>query len=156
MKQGQVRRRLCPGGEMMPVVWTREEHPEINPGEVHHKCPVCQRTWARNTMQDWSELPIPRHFVLMYDPPAVRQGFVPRRYRNAKIQFWNDERAAGNDVVVTLHYGFTFDEGSHSMVKGFKTITAAVEAVRAAVGCTCDDCKAFVAKQAQRGEGGGS
>lgn len=153
MKEGTVKRRLCPGSAMMPVVRTREDYPAINPGEVNHLCPVCQRVWGRNTMRDWSELAIPRHFVMMFDPPEVRQGHVPRRYRNPKIQFWNDEREAGNGLVVTLHHGFTFDEGSHLMVKQFDTIMAAVEAVRDAVGCTCADCAAMVAKQASRTRG---
>jgi len=56
-----MKKKKCKGSNKKDLVITRDEDPNINPGIVNHICPECGRRWARNTMQDWSHLPIPNH-----------------------------------------------------------------------------------------------
>ena len=59
-----------------------------------------------------------------------------------KVLFWDDERAIGNSLIVTLTYGWQFApanfEAEH--VRGFDTIIDANRAVKEAVPCNCDEC----------------
>lgn len=62
--------------------------------------------------------------------------------RKDKVMFWDDERADGNSLIVTLNYGWRFaagDVGEH--VRGFDTIIEANRAVKESVRCDCDECK---------------
>ena len=57
-------KKKCAGSGQKPILVTRDEISDINPGNVLHYCPDCGRSWARNTLNDgWPDLPIPRHFV---------------------------------------------------------------------------------------------
>lgn len=60
-----------------------------------------------------------------------------------QIEFFDDERDAGNGVIVTLQYGFSFEPGSHEGVRGFDTRTAALRrsALKRIFVCECDLCK---------------
>lgn len=61
--------------------------------------------------------------------------------KHAKIEFWDDERAIGNSLIVTLNRGWRFDDvGEH--VCGFDTKREAMRAVRAAERCDCAYCSA--------------
>lgn len=50
------------------------------------------------------------------------------KYINKYIQYFDDERKIGNGVIVTLHYGWSFEAKEHSGVKGFDTVSKAIEA----------------------------
>lgn len=141
--------RKCPGTDRSPEIKTRDDDPTINPGEVIHVCPVCGRKWARNTLQDWSHLPTPRHMVKVIVEPAKRVRDVPARYENPRIEFWDDERMIGNSIVVTLKWGFTFIEGQHAGVMGFDTATEAREAILGSFHCYCEDCVAKIGEAVQ-------
>ena len=61
------------------------------------------------------------------------------RQRHKWIEYWDDERAEGNSLIVTLVRGRRFEEnGEH--VRGFDTATDAMRAVRASMRCQCHDC----------------
>ena len=63
--------------------------------------------------------------------------------RHARIQFWDDERAEGNSLIVTLKDGWRFEEpGEH--VRGFDTVNEAMRAVRHSTACDCPQCKPSV------------
>ena len=61
---------------------------------------------------------------------------------NKRIEFWDDERDADNGIIVTLHYGWSFENGEHSGVRGFDTLTEAREAtkIKNLNRCHCDEC----------------
>lgn len=131
-------KRLCLGAGRLPTVVGRDEDPRINPGDVIHRCPVCSRTWGRNSIKDWSDLPIPRHMVVI--DPRPRDGAPPARYYHPRIQFWDDERSSGSGILVTLFYGFTFEGGQHCGVKGFDSGAEAYQAVKDSDFCYCSEC----------------
>lgn len=58
------------------------------------------------------------------------------------IEHWDDERRTGNGVIVTLHYGYSFEPSSHEGVRGFDTVREArTETRRSAVyRCKCAEC----------------
>jgi hypothetical protein len=61
-------KKKCAGSGQKPILTTREDGADMNPGNIMHSCPVCDRSWdrswARNTLNDgWPNLPIPKHFV---------------------------------------------------------------------------------------------
>jgi hypothetical protein len=59
--------------------------------------------------------------------------------KHSKIEHWDDERAMGNSLIVTLVRGWRFeDRGEH--VRGFDTKSEAMASVRAAQRCSCDEC----------------
>lgn len=64
------------------------------------------------------------------------------------IEHFDDERAAGNGVIVTLQYGYSFEPNCHEGVRGFDTIREARQESRASevYRCRCDDCSAANAK----------
>jgi hypothetical protein len=60
--------------------------------------------------------------------------------KHAKIKYWDDERDIDNGLIVTLKPGWRFESvGEH--VRGFDTKREAMEEVRAAKPCTCNQCK---------------
>lgn len=60
----------------------------------------------------------------------------------AWVEHWDDERAEGNGVIVTLRYGYSFLRDEHLGVKGFDTVTEAKRGVRAGdvFRCSCNEC----------------
>jgi hypothetical protein len=65
------------------------------------------------------------------------------------IEHWDDERAAGNGIIVTLNWGFSFDETSHEGVQGFDTVTEARRATRKKwiFPCGCTLCRQNLTNQ---------
>lgn len=63
------------------------------------------------------------------------------------VEHFDDERAAGNSVIVTLHYGWSFEPHAHEGVRGFDTIREALAASskREIYQCRCDECVAALA-----------
>ena len=64
--------------------------------------------------------------------------------KSKKVLHWDDERALGNSLIVTLARGWAFslnDSANAEHVEGFDTVRAANAAVRAAKPCACFDCK---------------
>jgi hypothetical protein len=57
-----------------------------------------------------------------------------------RVEFWDDERGIGNSLIVTLHYGFSFDLNDHEGVKGFDTIKEAKEGIKNSRICKCKEC----------------
>ena len=58
------------------------------------------------------------------------------------IEFFDDERSVGNGVIVTLHYGWSFEGSCHEGVRGFDTLSEARrESARNRVfPCRCAEC----------------
>lgn len=58
------------------------------------------------------------------------------------IESWDDERAIGNSLIVTLAYGYSFDPNSHEGVRGFDTVKEArhATALRRIHKCRCEEC----------------
>jgi|TARA_R110000822_G_scaffold46268_3_gene123266 hypothetical protein len=63
---------------------------------------------------------------------------------NKRIEDWSDERAIGNGIIVTLHYGFSFEYMNHEAVRGFDTLEDAREdtKIKWTYTCNCAECKA--------------
>ena len=59
--------------------------------------------------------------------------------RSAKVEHWDDERDAGNGIIVTLNWGWGFDRQEH--VRGFDTVMEAKQGVRGAIRCDCAECQ---------------
>ncbi len=59
------------------------------------------------------------------------------------VQFWDDERGDGNGIIVTLHYGWSFEHSQHTGVMGFDTLREARDAIKLknVERCTCKECK---------------
>lgn len=62
--------------------------------------------------------------------------YIPKR-----VEFWDDERHLGHGYIVTLLYGWSFEHNYHEGVRGFDTQREALEAIRDANPCECDECK---------------
>jgi hypothetical protein len=63
--------------------------------------------------------------------------------------FWDDERSLGNSLIVTLAGGWAFNGAGGpdpEHVKGFDRVADAMTAVRRAAACTCERCRAAIAK----------
>ena len=60
---------------------------------------------------------------------------------NKRIEFWDDERNEGNGIIVTLHYGWSFEHANHEGVRGFDTIREANAAVKDSYKCECAECE---------------
>ena len=67
---------------------------------------------------------------------------LPQRFA-CRIQHWDDERAIGNSLIVTLVDGWKFssDPIANAHVEGFDTVDDARRAVRSALPCSCDTCR---------------
>ena len=62
--------------------------------------------------------------------------------KHSKIEYWDDERDIGNGIIVTLHYGWSFEYNSHEGVVGFDTVKEAEHAVRKQTyQCNCKECE---------------
>lgn len=59
------------------------------------------------------------------------------------IQHWDDERSIGNGIIVTLRFGFSFENKRHLGVKGFDSIRDAILGTRIKhiYVCDCLQCK---------------
>lgn len=64
-----------------------------------------------------------------------------------RIEHWDDERSIENGIIVTLHWGWSFENGYHAGVKGFDTIKDAMFDVRCAYECVCGECREMIALQ---------
>lgn len=72
-------------------------------------------------------------------PMARRPKYMDR------VEFWDlDEPGA---IIVTLHYGWSFEPHCHEGVKGFDTAREAKIDIRAASRCYCDECRREIAKR---------
>jgi hypothetical protein len=60
---------------------------------------------------------------------------------NKRIEFWDDERSSDNGIIVTLHYGWSFEYKNHDGVKGFDTVKEANQAVKDSYKCECSQCQ---------------
>jgi hypothetical protein len=61
-----------------------------------------------------------------------------QKYAN-KIMEWDDERWAGNSLIITLEYGWCFDEkGLHCF--GVDTVAAAKKDLATVMPCDCERC----------------
>ena len=67
--------------------------------------------------------------------------YIPEKYR-ARIGHWDDERALGHSLIVSLKKGWRWpvEEGSH--VCGFDTVDEARAAIRQTMPCSCPLCNA--------------
>lgn len=63
---------------------------------------------------------------------------------NKYVEHWDDERDIGNGIIITLHYGYSFENAEHCGVMGFDTVTEAKARTRrkAIYLCDCNECKA--------------
>jgi hypothetical protein len=72
--------------------------------------------------------------------------------RHKRIKHWDDERADGNSLIVTLQEGWAFypspDEASAEHVRGFDTVAEAMARVRRTEPCSCARCKPANTKEA--------
>jgi len=63
---------------------------------------------------------------------------------DSRVEHWDDERSIGNGIIVTLHYGFSFDATTHEGVRGFDTAGEAAKAVfkkgHLIHSCRCHEC----------------
>jgi len=61
---------------------------------------------------------------------------------NRAIEHWDDERGMGNGIIVTLHYGWSFEYIHHEGVRGFDTVADARRdtAIKRIFRCPCDEC----------------
>ena len=66
-----------------------------------------------------------------------------------QIMHWDDERSIGNSLIVSLAYGWRFDDGYSMHVKGFDTVKEATEATRQKYlkRCDCEECTEELAKE---------
>lgn len=146
MEQVKTVKRLCPGSGRAADIVTREDDSGINAGDVVHRCPVCGKSWGYNTLQDWSGVPVPRHFVKMviseWDGKPGSQ--VPSRYYKPWVEMWVDERRVGHGLVVTLKDGYSFAADRHEAMRSFDTAAAAAEALREPFHCYCAECSARI------------
>lgn len=58
------------------------------------------------------------------------------------IEHWDDERGEGNGVIVTLHYGYSFEGSQHTGVMGFDTVREARDSAKLKniYRCSCAEC----------------
>ena len=61
-----------------------------------------------------------------------------RRKLPRQIQYWDLDEPGS--VIVTLHYGWSFENGNHEGVRGFDTEAEAIEKSRMAYMCRCSEC----------------
>jgi len=67
--------------------------------------------------------------------------------RNKKVMFVDDEREIGNEIIITLDYGWRLpDEYASEHVRGFDTVKEARDAVGRAQTCRCEECLSKVRK----------
>lgn len=68
-------------------------------------------------------------------------------WAHPRVEHWDDERAMGNSLLVSLRAGWRFatDPAVPAHVEGFDTVKEAQRAVRAAVPCQCAECQAVAA-----------
>lgn len=60
--------------------------------------------------------------------------------KHSRIETVDDERSIGNSLIVTLKRGWRFEDmGEH--VRGFDTKKEAMQEVRGAKPCTCEECR---------------
>ena len=64
---------------------------------------------------------------------------VPKKYK-PRIMHWDDERGAGNGIIVMLAYGWCYDFQEHT--RGFDTVAEAVQGVKWTDPCACPSCVA--------------
>lgn len=67
--------------------------------------------------------------------------YLPSKHKRM-VEHWDDERKAGNSLIVTLKDGFYWglgDEGEH--VRGFDTIREAMDEFVTVKRCYCKSCK---------------
>lgn len=57
-----------------------------------------------------------------------------------KVMHFDDERDIGNSIIVTLNYGWCFEEMGPEHVQGFDTIREAKQGINEAIRCQCKDC----------------
>jgi len=63
--------------------------------------------------------------------------------RSRKVQTVDDERDIGNGIIVTLKYGWSFENKVHEGVRGFETFAEAKESVKGQTyRCLCAECVA--------------
>jgi hypothetical protein len=62
--------------------------------------------------------------------------------QDSPIWFWDDERAIGNSLIVTLRYGWSFDPSESEHVRGFDTVAEARHATarKRLHQCACEEC----------------
>lgn len=66
---------------------------------------------------------------------------LPAKLAN-RVMFWDDERDLGNPIMITLMYGWSFDDDplQATHVAGFDTPSAARLGIASARPCDCKDC----------------
>lgn len=59
-----------------------------------------------------------------------------------KVEYWDDERALGNSLIVTLKRGWkwSFDPRTPTHVEGFDRAQDARKALKSVMPCTCAEC----------------
>jgi len=70
----------------------------------------------------------------------IDHNHIAAQKRHKRIMHWDDERKDGNSLIVSLVDGWNFGDYSEH-VRGFDTVREAMDAVRYAQPCDCDDCK---------------
>jgi hypothetical protein len=62
------------------------------------------------------------------------------KQRHSRIETWDDERSLGNSLIVALKPGWRFEEiGEH--VRGFDSVSEAMNEVRSSKPCDCSVCQ---------------
>jgi hypothetical protein len=58
------------------------------------------------------------------------------------VENYDDERNCENGIIVTLHYGWSFEKNEHLGVKGFDTVTEAIKGMKKKniYTCHCNVC----------------
>jgi len=66
-----------------------------------------------------------------------------KKQRHKNIMHWDDERAMGNSLIVSLIKGkkFSADPLANEHVRGFDTISEAMSEVRSAIDCCYESCQ---------------
>jgi hypothetical protein len=57
------------------------------------------------------------------------------------VEFWDDERSYGNGIIITLKWGWSFENHYHEGVRGFDTPKETKEALKNIYPCNCKECK---------------
>ena len=74
---------------------------------------------------------------------------IAKLKRSKKVMYVDDERDIGNSLIVTLNYGYRFEDEGH--VKGFDDPEEAWEEVKhLTVKCNCEECRENKKKPATR------
>lgn len=73
----------------------------------------------------------------------IRGPKIPRSVPDklaARVMYWDDERAQGNSLIITLRYGWHFPQVECHTI-GVDTVKEAVAELRRSIPCACEECE---------------